>query len=72
MSDRNSGRGKSAYVQLQRIAKRDKENFQHVLVRYGIERFLARLANSPHAKTLILKGGTLFGLWMRRWPGFDQ
>jgi len=45
-------------------ARRDKEDFQRLLVRYGIERLLYRLSRSDHANAFILKGATLFALWL--------
>jgi len=40
-----------------------KEDFQQVLSRYGLERILYRLSQSPHAEKFVLKGATLFVLW---------
>jgi predicted nucleotidyltransferase component of viral defense system len=45
-------------------ARRDREDFQRLLVRYGIERLLYRLSCSDHADAFILKGATLFALWL--------
>lgn len=39
------------------------EEFQRVLVRYAIERFLYRLSRSSHAGAFVLKGATLFSVW---------
>lgn len=39
------------------------EDYQLVLVRYGVERFLYRLSRSRHADGLILKGAMLFTAW---------
>ena len=40
-----------------------KKDFQRVLTRYGLERLLYRLTQSPHAAQFILKGAALFQLW---------
>ncbi len=40
------------------------ENFQWLLIRYVIERFLYRLSKSEYKDRFILKGGTLFTLWL--------
>ena len=40
-----------------------KEDFQIILNRYGLERFLYRLSESPFADRLILKGAFSFELW---------
>lgn len=45
-------------------ARRDGEDFQRLLVRYAIERLLYRLSASDHAGDFVLKGATLFALWM--------
>lgn len=45
------------------LAKASGEDYQRVLGRYGIERFLYRLGDSPHRDRFALKGATLFTLW---------
>lgn len=45
------------------IAQRDNTDFQMVLTRYGLERFLYRLGRSPHRSTYVLKGAFLFYAW---------
>ena len=40
------------------------EEFQDVLTRYAIERFLYRLSRSPHRENFVVKGANLFLLWM--------
>lgn len=45
-------------------ARRDGEEFQRLLVRYAIERLLYRVSASDHAEDFVLKGATLFALWM--------
>lgn len=35
-----------------------------VLARYGVERFLYRLARSPHAEQFVLKGAMLLRVWL--------
>jgi hypothetical protein len=39
------------------------EPFDLVLTRYGIERLLYRLSQSPHADRFLLKGAMLFRIW---------
>jgi len=46
-------------------ARTHKEDFQLILVKYGIERFLYRLSHSKHAQSFVLKGAVLFSLWSR-------
>ena len=45
-------------------AKRRDESFDYMLSLYARERFLARLTNSSHRDRLILKGATVFALWV--------
>lgn len=45
-------------------ARRDGEDYNRLLIRYAIERLLYRLSVSPHAVDFVLKGATLFALWM--------
>lgn len=45
-------------------AKRRGESFDYIASLYARERFLARLAVSPHRDRLILKGATVFALWL--------
>lgn len=45
------------------LARKQSEDFQIVLTRYVIERFLFRLGRSEHRDEFILKGAMLFRLW---------
>ncbi|MCA9490396.1 MAG: nucleotidyl transferase AbiEii/AbiGii toxin family protein [Myxococcales bacterium] len=45
-------------------ARREGADFQRLLVRYAIERLLHRLSISEHADDFVLKGATLFALWL--------
>lgn len=45
-------------------ARQERVDFQRLLVRYGIERLLYRVSHSEHAEALVLKGATLFALWL--------
>jgi predicted nucleotidyltransferase component of viral defense system len=45
------------------LSRERGEEFQLVLTRYGLERLLYRLAQSPHAWEFVLKGAALFQLW---------
>lgn len=40
------------------------EDFQLLLLRYANERLLYRLSKSAHGSRFVLKGATLFALWM--------
>lgn len=45
-------------------AKRRGESFDYIASLFARERFLSRLAQSPHRHRLILKGATLISLWL--------
>jgi hypothetical protein len=53
----------SVRARLLNIAKTQKLDFNQVLVRYALERFLYRLSKSAHADRFLLKGALLFTLW---------
>ena len=45
-------------------ARRQGEDFQNILTRYEIERFLYRLSCSTYRETFVVKGANLFLLWL--------
>ena len=45
------------------LANQRNDNFNHVLLRYGLERLLYRLSKSPHQHQFVLKGAMLFSFW---------
>jgi predicted nucleotidyltransferase component of viral defense system len=53
----------SVRARLLNIAKTEQTDFNAVLVRYALERFLYRLGLSAHADHFVLKGAMLFNLW---------
>ena len=53
----------SIFQRLLNRAKINKEDFNLLLSRYGMERFLYRLSISPHNDRFILKGASLFLVW---------
>jgi hypothetical protein len=53
----------SVRARLMNYSKQRGDEFQVVLTRYVIERFLYRLSVSVHRRTFILKGAMLFQLW---------
>ncbi len=57
--------GASVRGRLLNLARERREDFQLVLTRYALERFLYRLSRSPHRDSFILKGAMLFSLWVR-------
>jgi len=53
----------SRFQLLLNYAKKNNEDFNLLLIRYGIERFLYRLSISKYKKQFILKGASLFLIW---------
>ncbi|GAB2990870.1 hypothetical protein GCM10027184_50760 [Saccharothrix stipae] len=49
--------GGRAYRDLRNRARREGRPTEELLVLYTLERWLARLAGSPHAAKFVLKGG---------------
>ncbi len=56
----------SVRQRLQNLSRKTGEDFQLLLTRYAVERFLYRLSRSPHANRFLLKGAMLFALWTGR------
>lgn len=50
-------------ARLQNVASKRGDDFNLLLLRYGIERFLFRLSQSSHADRFLLKGAMLFVVW---------
>ena len=53
----------SVRARLTEFARKRGDEFQLVLTRYAIERFLYRLSVSAHQDVFVLKGAMLFQLW---------
>jgi hypothetical protein len=51
---------KSIHQRLLNISRDKKEDFQLILIRFALERFLYRLSKSKYADQFILKGAFLF------------
>ena len=62
---REKGKNTAASIRarLLTLAQSKGEDYQRVLGRYAIERFLYRLGRSPYRDKFALKGATLFTLW---------
>ena len=56
-------RAASVRARLLNIARATGVDFNQVLVRFALERFLYRLSRSAHADRFVLKGALLFTLW---------
>lgn len=56
----------SVRQRLLNLSRERREDFNLVLTRYAIERFLYRLTKSPYVDRFVLKGATLFALWAER------
>jgi predicted nucleotidyltransferase component of viral defense system len=53
----------SVHQRLLNLRDQTGESFHHLLMRYGLERFLYRLVAAGYEKTFVLKGAMLFALW---------
>jgi len=53
----------SVHQKLLHIRDKTGEPFNHLLIRYGLERLLYRLVASGHDNDFILKGAMLFAIW---------
>jgi hypothetical protein len=53
----------SVRQRLMQLSRERSEEFHLLLTRYGLERLLYRLTQSPHAGQFVLKGAVLFQLW---------
>lgn len=58
----------SVKQRLTNLAHKRGENFNRLLVRYALERFLYRLSQSNHQDKFVLKGAMLFTLWLPDLP----
>ncbi len=61
-----SGKKNPAHSVFQRLlnhARKNREDFNLLLIRYGMERFLYRLSISTYNESFILKGASLFLVW---------
>ena len=56
--------GQSIYQRLLNLSRAEKVDFNLILTRYGIDRLLYRLSISEYTDRFILKGGSLFLVWM--------
>ena len=54
---------RSVHRRLLNIRDTTGEQFNHLLMRYGLERLLYRIQAAGHAETFVLKGAMLFALW---------
>ena len=58
----------SVHQKLLNLRDKTGEQFNHLLMRYGLERLLYRLVASGHEQQFVLKGAMLFAIW-RDVPG---
>ena len=54
----------SVHQRLLNISRERKEDFNLILTRYAVERFLYRLSCSEYAEKFVLKGAMLMAIWM--------
>lgn len=53
----------SVHQRLRNLAKKSDRPFNALLQRFAMERYLYRLSQSSHAKSLVLKGALIFVAW---------
>lgn len=58
-----SDTSRSVHQRLLNIRDATWEPFDHLLMRYGLERLMYRIEAAGHADTFVLKGAMLFALW---------
>ncbi len=59
----SSGIAQSVHQKLLNIRDKTGEPFNHLLMRYGLERLLYRIVASGHDQQFVLKGAMLFSIW---------
>ncbi|MCY4034855.1 MAG: nucleotidyl transferase AbiEii/AbiGii toxin family protein [Hyphomicrobiales bacterium] len=64
MKDRHKNIAQSVRDRLRTLANRKHLSYNHVLIRYVLERLLYRLSESPQQNNFALKGGMLLAIWM--------
>jgi hypothetical protein len=64
MTDQTRGLARSVHTRLVRHAKALGVDPNLILTRYGMERFLYRLSQSPHRERFVLKGALLLLAWL--------
>lgn len=60
-----SGKNVAASIRqrLLNISREERIEFQLILTRFALERFLFRLSRSPYTNDFVLKGAMLFQVW---------
>ncbi len=64
----SSGMAQSVHQKLLNLRDKTGEQFNNLLMRYGLQRLLQRLVASGHEQQFVLKGAMLFAIW-RDVPG---
>jgi len=59
----SSNTAKSVHQRLLNVRDQTGEQFNHLLMRYGLERLLYRIQKAGYGDTFVLKGAMLFALW---------
>jgi len=63
VSDQKASIAQSVRQRLLNLARQTGQDYNRLLVRYSLERYLYRLSQSDHADRFILKGAMLFAVW---------
>ncbi|MCE3254326.1 MAG: hypothetical protein K0Q67_3346, partial [Cellvibrio sp.] len=59
----NNNLAVSVRARLLNVAKAENSDFNQILIRYALERFLYRMSESRYAERFLLKGALLFTVW---------
>jgi hypothetical protein len=63
MTDGNANLAQSVRQRLLNLARKTAQDYNRLLVRYSLERFLYRIGQSDYAERFVLKGAMLFAVW---------
>jgi predicted nucleotidyltransferase component of viral defense system len=64
MKKNNQGLPVSIQARLLNHARKQALDYNRVLERYALERFLYRLSQSPYSERFVLKGAMMMGVWL--------
>ena len=63
MNDGNAPLAQSIRQRLLNLARKTRQDYNRLLVRYSLERFLYRIGLSEFSDRFILKGAMLLAVW---------
>jgi hypothetical protein len=72
MIPEDTGLAASIHQRLLNLSKARSLDFNLLLARFAIERFLYRLSQSPYADMFVLKGAMLLQVWLADTNGYRR